>query len=58
MMTQNEHDKNVASSIQDILYISFMELQLTALSALAPTQGRHKLIGVDLNRNYTKNHLT
>ena len=35
----------------------FMELQLTALSALAPTQGTHKLIGAGLNRNYTGNPL-
>ena len=36
----------------------FMELQLTALSALAPTQGTHTLIGAGLNRNYTGNRLT
>ena len=36
----------------------FMEPQLTALTALIPTQGTHKLIGVGLNRNYTGNPLT
>ena len=37
---------------------TFVELQLTALSALAPTQGIHKLIGVGLDKNYTGNPLT
>ena len=35
-----------------------MELQLTPLSALAPTQGTHKLVGVGLDRNYAGNPLT
>ena len=35
---------------------TFVELQLTALSALVPTQGTHKVIGVGLE-NYTGNFL-
>ena len=37
---------------------TFVKLQLTALSALEPTQGTHKLAGTGLNRNCTANPLT